>query len=357
MFKDLFNSIATNLIPATVLFLLFLLALGAFVKRSDIPALAAGLGRLLMLVFVSPLNFLRKMIAEVVDAERREEYESVLSDQFLIRRNLASLKAGLVVGAILVLATGLGGAWATLPSRADFRTLREAKNQLAQKEQQLAPLTSQLAELEKQWLELKPSVVTKRQTQAEDELVGLRAKRRALEAKIPEELRATFGPESTPMPYGQYGRRESGALQTYYQSQNLQQDRSANEYFSILIREAQLAESLEELDERRSRVQPEWLDQHQALVKVGSELTNARVVVAAKRADIRERRSAAISAFVATLIFFYSFAWLIGLLIEGLSLVIRVAGDIRVLREQQPSHTPRVQLDDTVVNPVSLFRS
>lgn len=357
MFKDLFNSIATNLIPATVLFLLFLLALGAFVRRSDIPALAAGLARLLLLIFVSPLNFLRKTILEVVDSERREEYEGIRSDQFLIRRHISSLKAGLVVGAILLLALGLGGAWVTLPSRSDFRNLREKREFLVELGRLPESLKAELSQLEQEWLTLKTTALTKRQLQSEQQLLSMRTARLALETRLPASLQTKLGPQTVTMPYSEYGSRESLAYQFYQANGYVQGDAVANSYFSSLYQERWLARQFEEIDQRRREGQPLWEAKRTELASVPNRVQQTKYEISEKESQIRSDRRLAVSIFAGTLGTFYIFAWVIGLLIEGLSLVVRVAGDIRVLRDQQASLAPIEQRNDTQMNPVSLFRS
>ncbi|MDX1997755.1 MAG: hypothetical protein SF066_08535 [Thermoanaerobaculia bacterium] len=357
MFKDLFNSIATNLIPATVLFLLFLLALGAFVRRSDIPALAAGLGRLFVLVFVSPLSFLRKTLAEVADTERREEYESVRSDQFLIRRYLASLKASLVVGAILLLAMGLAGAWASLPSRVDFRILREKKEYLVVLGRQPEHFRAELAQFDDEWSQLKTKALTRWQLQTEQQLLALRLARLTLELSLPESLRVQLGPQTSPMPYSDYGSRENNAHEFFQTNQEVQGNVVANSYFSSLNEEKWLAGQLQEVDNRRHRSQPAWGEVRNKLAQVPNNVQHTEQEISEIQSAIRGQRRTAVNRFAGTLGGFYLFAWAIGLLIEGLSLVIRVAGDIRVLREQQPTPPLPGRNDETVISPVSLFRT
>lgn len=341
MVKDSFSSLVSNWIPATILFLLFLLALGAFIRRADIPALAKGLGRVVTLVLFSPLLFLRKLISEVADAERREEKESLSSDQFLIRRQFATAKAGLIISSVALLASGFAASWGMLPARKDFRNLREAREGLKVKEDGLRQMALRPGELDEQWAAKRASTLPKWFNQREEQLFARYQQILMMETELPEALIALLPAPPDGISLEDFGAREQRARQAFENSEALSSDPMAVSYFfqlSQLLRQAQDLAGRER--SYRAQSQPEWSQVSEALDGAREAVAQASQKIVRFEEQIKTRRKSAISAFLGTLVAFYVLAWLSGLFIEVFSLAVRVAGDIRALRERQPGLLP-----------------
>jgi|CXWL01.1.fsa_nt_gi hypothetical protein len=356
-FKDILSSITSNLIPASILVLLFLLALGAFVKRTEIPLLAGGLARLVIIVVGSPLLFLRKLIGEIIDQERVEEHQSLASDQFLIRRQLSGLKAGLIVASILVLGLGFAGAYGSLPSREDFKNRREARQHLAEMPQRPAALVARIKELETSWLANRPSNLDHWLRQNEQRLLDLRASRLALEPQLPPDLKILLPESLSAMPYKSYGERESTAYQVYRNNDSHQGNALSNQYFQLLYSERRIASNLEQIDKLRSAQQPDWPVTLGAVKTYPDDLDQARQRVVSSEGLIRSKRWLAIFAFATTIGFFYLVAWFVGILIEFYGLVIGVAGDLRVLRDREAAGPQEAGVAEPTMSLFSSFRT
>lgn len=338
MFRDTINVVSSNLIPAAVLFFSFLLALGTFLQRNQVSSLFKGLVHLIYLAVISPLQFLRKTVSEVTDSEGHEERDGLNSDQFLLRRNYSSLKAALITGAVLTLALGLNASWIMLPSRDDFKERRLAQENITELTAERESFEKMINGFQKIWPRVRKSFLSQDYFEAEARLARMRTERVAMEPRLRTEIRQHLAQDQGIEPLERYGSREKSAYYFYTKEGGggyYYRDPVAYSYFDRLGNEQVVANWLLEDEAKTRSVRLFRLDLLLlANSSRGEELRANQTRERAAHELIGGKRRSAMRAFLLTILAFYGTAWGLGLLIELLGLVIRVAGDIRVIRDQ-----------------------
>jgi hypothetical protein len=352
MWKELAAGVVSNAAALVIVWLVLVAILSAFVQRHQIPLLGRAYLRLFKMAIASPLSFARKTVEEFCDADLDEERKSFGSDQYLLRKVLLGLKGTMVVLSFGLLAFGIVGTWALLPGQSEFQQVAKLRESLQQLEVSLRAQEEKLIELEDLWR-------SDAKRPKYDEIL-------ALESRVSAS-----------------GAKQSRALDTLRMYRRFEELRE--QVMAPLPKPPMPLEEAEInrlADEARSRISPNlkgetavaitdwirgWQDQalaHSGLMKLevgfrAQRQGGYREAITAYSEDyqsqasqsqeleglidlIGTRRVGAVLTFFGAISGFLGLLWFLGLVVEAFSLVIRVAGDVRDLRNSQRLATPPI---------------
>lgn len=355
MLKEISQGALSNLAALVIVWLLLVAVLSAFVERRQLPQLGRAFLRLFQMIVTSPLAFARKTVEEFCERHQEEERTSLTSDQYLFRKLVLGLKGIMVLASFGLLAFGLVGAWKILPTKDQFKTVASLTEQIKDNQQRLPLLETELLNLEAAWrtpkrpkaswqvpqLEVQAQQASARQEEAWKQILAsprlsdllgdgqlvIPAPAMPLSEQAVE--RATSSVRDSLASY--LSAEESPLLENWLNAwahhvQALRTLRSEEWFVRIKNQDGY------------NQAVTAYLATYGALLSKPGELEDLKVT-------ILERRIGAIQAFLLTLGAFLGLLWFFGLSVEGLSLAIRLAGDVREIRRR----------GDTVPSPEALL--
>lgn len=162
------------------------LVAGAVLSGRRLRDFLASLGQLMAAVVTSPFAYLRKTVLSLCDYGRRGDMVFAGTDQFLLRRLVVFLEAGIVLLSLGVLAGGMVECFDTLVPPAEVRVaLRKTEEALGQQRNQLDEASKKVADLDKAW-EAEGTKVEQEFRQAREKTIRVEKQTRTrIEAGIP----------------------------------------------------------------------------------------------------------------------------------------------------------------------------
>lgn len=344
---ELFLAFKQHLVWALILWVLLFTAFAALFARGQLIAFAGGLLRVLGSIFVSPFVFLRKATAEVMT--RREEASS---DQYLLNRALLLAQAILIVAAIGAFAASGVVGWNTLVPSSEIRNAaKEHRPKLEEQRVTASNAANEVSRLDEEWRTKEPVVVGAARKEQQDRVDAAKKRMTAIESDL-----GTYDDPSV-------------ALNTLDRIKTVAASVERNDWASRRLQSA-IYDSWYSLSDWQRQLLGQWIEQWQLMINAEERLssisvdelrektqpTHAQAVLTRDRAaerltemesyqrDLDEAASLKwkaaawrmLAAFAAILIFL----WVSGLAIELAWLGVRVADDIRRMREAPPHDEP-----------------
>lgn len=337
---ELFLAFKQHLVWALILWVLLFTAFAALFARGQLIAFAGGLLRVLGSIFVSPFVFLRKATAEVTT--RRGESES---NQYLLNRALLLAQAILIIAAIGAFASTAVIGWNTLVPTAETRNAaKEHRPKLEEQRMTATTRANEVTRLDEEWRTKEPVVVGAARKEHQDRIDAAKKRMTAIESDL-----------------GTYD-NPAVALNTLDSIKTIATSVERNEWASRQLHPP-IYNNFYSLSDWQRQLLGQWIDQWQLMINAENALAlvsgeQLRAETQPNYADaVREREYAQarvtdmesyqreldeaaslkwkaaawrmLAAFVAILIFL----WVSGLAIELAWLGVRVADDIRRIRE------------------------
>jgi hypothetical protein len=347
MLKEISQGALSNVAALVIVWLLLVAVLSAFVERRQLPHLGRAFLRLFRMIVTSPLAFAQKTVEEFCDRSQEEERTSLDSDQYLFRKLVLGLKGLMVLASFGLLAFGLVGAWKILPTNAQFKTVATLTNQIQENQQRLPSLEEELLGLEAAWRSSKRPQASWQVPQLEQQAKQAALRREALWNSIRGTARLSdliaTGQLALPAPEMPLNESQVASLRESKGSSlpaTLSDEESdlIGTWLDAWAEQATVLGSLRSQEwNSRVRSQQGYREAFSAYSSTFNALLQQPKELEDLRLTILERRIGAIQAFLVTLAAFLGLLWLFGLTVEGLSLVIRLAGDVReILRRGSP---------------------
>ncbi|HEX6159064.1 MAG TPA: hypothetical protein VF111_02790 [Thermoanaerobaculia bacterium] len=337
---ELFLAFKQHLVWGLMLWVLLFTAFAALFAGGQLLRFAGGLLRVLGSIFVSPFVFLRKATSGVLAEPAQRE-----SDQYLLNKAMLLAQAVLIVLAIgAFAATGVVG-WNTLVPSAEVRNAaKEHRPRLAEQRQTAAHTAAEVTRLDNEWRSKEPVVVGAARKAQQEPIDAAQKQMAAIEKDL-----------------GTYDDPIVG-LNTLDRVKTVASSVARNDWGSGRLRQV-VYDSWFQLSEWQRERLGQWVDQWRAMVNAEQRLANvdpeqlrnetqpayAEAVRARDRAAemLVEREALQVELDEAASLKWKSaawqtakalamillFIWLSGLAIETAFLAVRVADDVRRIRE------------------------
>ncbi len=348
---QLLETFLQYLIGSAILFVVFFVVFAAVFAGGRLGAFVRGLARVLFAIVTSPFVFLRKSIEAVLASTSDEERRSRASEQYLLNRALLVLQALVIVVAIGALAAGTVMTWNAWVPPSEVRD--DAKHYAKEVESQqdtAAAAAKALSDLDAAWAQKQDSVVTRYRKERQQQVSEATKRITAVEGEL-----GTYGSEYVAGRLGEIrsviaSRNPDSLEQLNYTKERIDRivdnnwywlsdwDRGAlkrwnDAWFTNAVAAFQLANL--SIDELRASEQPTF-----AAAKIRRDATAE--TLASMQETLKQKQEAASlkwkAAFwraLASFFTFLMFVWLAGATIELAWLGIRIADDVRRIREHR----------------------
>ena len=348
--NELFAIFRQHLLWALMLWVLFFVVFAALFAGRRLTTFAAGVARVLAGIVTTPFVFMRRAVQGVLRFDRTQEDAYRASDQYLLNKAMLVLQAMVIVIAIGALAAGAVATWnAWVPPAEVRREARELRKRVVDQRATSSTASSALAQYETEWTKKADAVIAK-----------FRREREARKAAALKNIAAT---EEIFAQYGSpRGKEKFAELQAYTQRVAPSPD-DIREAKDRLDRMVAYSWGLVGWEDQTLRA---WNERWETKALAEYELANVPVDVlraeeqpgypeaktaaereSAKLASMEEQSrqwdeaaslkwKAAAWRLVRAFVTFLAFVWLSGALIEAGWLAIRIADDVRRMREGAP---------------------
>ncbi|MFL6247161.1 MAG: hypothetical protein ACJ74H_14105, partial [Thermoanaerobaculia bacterium] len=348
--SELFVIFKQHLVWALMLWVLFFVAFAALFAGRQLTTFAAGVARVLAGIVVTPFVFIRRAVQSVLRFDRAEEETYRASDQYLLNKAMLVLQALVIVIAIGVLAAGAVATWnAWVPPSEVRREARELRAKVVEQRATSGTANAALAKLESEWAQKRDAVVTKFRRERESRVAAAQKNIAAT-----EEIFAQYGSAR--------GTEKFAELQAYVQQitrtpDNIREtkerlDRMVAYSWGLVGWEDQTLRAWNERWETKALAEYELanvpMDALRAEEQPGYEKAKATTERESSTLTTLEEQSkqwdeaaslkwkAAAWRLGGAFVTFLAFVWLSGALIEAGWLAIRIADDVRRMREAAP---------------------
>jgi hypothetical protein len=352
--SELFAIFKQHLIWALVLWVLFFAAFAMVFAGRQVLAFAKGVGRVLLGIVVSPFVFIRRAVESVLRFTASEEETYRASDQYLLNKAMLILQALVIVIAIGLLSAGAVATWnAWVPSAEIRREAREYETLVEGQRVTAKTATDAVTKLDSEWTQAQTAAVARYRKERLNRKISTTQELTAIEKNF-----ATYGSTRGKATLADLQQRVRSAGKTRddvlkmkrpldrvvsnnrwwlagWESQALER---WNEFSQIrALADAEIANI--DMNEVRSSEQPSYAE-----IKATNEREAEKLASMEERLKVYEEAASlkwkaatwtALGAFVTFLLF----VWLWGALIELGWLAIRVADDIRRMRQASVTAT------------------
>lgn len=339
-----------HLVWALMLWVLFFVAFAALFAGRQLTTFAAGVGRVLAGIVTTPFVFMRRAVQSVLRFDRTQEETYRASDQYLLNKAMLVLQALVIVIAIGLLAAGVVATWnAFVPPAEVRREARELRKKVVEQSTTAETANAALAKHDTEWTQKREVVLAK-----------FRAERQSRVAAAQKNMTATDEIFST---YGSpRGREKYAELQAYTRQIMPSPDtiRQAKERLDRMVayswglvgwedqtlrawNERWETKALAEyelanvpMDVLRAEAQPEYLQSKVTADRESSTLASMEEQSRQWNEAASLKWKAAAWRLGRTFLTFLAFVWVWGALTEAGWLAIRIADDVRRMREAGP---------------------
>lgn len=358
--SELFMAFRQHLVWSLMLFVLIFTAFTAVFAGGRLLAFAAGLGRVLGSIVATPFLFIRRAAASVMghSADAEERYRA--SDQYLLNKGMLVLQAGVIVLAVGVLSAAVVVTWnAWVPPSEVRRDAREYAKATEAQRQRVADTAATTAKLDAEWAQLEGAVVNAYRGDRQSQIAAAAKDMAAIETAVQGYAAQTL-----------QNLKETVASRSLDSLDDVQRTKRSidwtvrNHWYWLggwgpsLQRwnERWQAKSIAEYELRTLSVenlriaeQQPYLEAKTARDQAAQTLAEMEPVLAAHREAASLKWKAAFVRALGAFVTFLLFVWIAGALIEGGWMAIRVADDVRRIRqgtreEEQPAAPAEVRI-------------
>jgi hypothetical protein len=322
-----------------ILFVALLLGFAALFARKQLGEFALGGLRALASLAYSPYLFMRKAVQSLVRFAAAKEEEELRSDTYLINQGLTILLVAVVLVGLMILAGGLAGAIGGLvPAKELRQSIAEVGKKLKAAKEEYNKAQANLASEQKRWERERSSIVQKvreaaalGKTQTLAQLANLQKEMARWE--VFTRIDSQLGPVSGQLGSEEIARRKQQALDDlgrmwlYSSTENklrnyiqLWAQASLQDYEAKYMPENEigsrfLASLQQRVEELRAAMEPHQ-QEHKALW--------AQVWAPFKAFPLK---------LLLTVLGFLAFVWWVGTFFEWIGLFVRLADNVRAIRE------------------------
>lgn len=347
---ELFAIFKQNLLWALMLWVVFFVLFAALFAGRQLTSFAGGVARVLAGIVISPFVFMRRAVQGVLRFNRAEEEGYRASDQYLLNKAMLVLQALVIVIAIGVLSAGVVATWNEwVPPSEVRRGAREYAKRVEGQRTTTATANAALAKLDTEW------------TQKADALVAtFRREREERKATAQKNMAATneiFATYGSPQGKTKFAEMQQYALSVELSRDNIRYAKSrldsmASYGWGLASWEQQTlgawterweTKALAELelanvpmDALRNEAQPTYPQAKEASDRETATLASMEEHSARLNEAASLKWKAALWSALRAFVAFLLFVWVWGALIEAVWLAIRIADDVRRMREAVP---------------------
>lgn len=338
---ELFAAFRQHLVWGLMLWVLLFTAFAALFAGGQLIAFARGLFRALASIVVSPFVFLRKAASGVMSRSSERS-----SDQYLLNTALLLAQAILIVVAIGALAASGVVGWNTLVPSAEIRNAaRDHRPKLEEQRQTAVNTAAEVTRLDAEWRTKEPVVVGAARKEQQTQIDAAQKRMAAFENDL-----ATY--DDTPVGLATLDRIKTTAAgmerKAEWSHQSLRRVLYDDWYhlsdwqrqlLGQWIEQWQLAANAEARlaavspEALRNETQPTYEGAVQAREQAAAHLTALEEWQRELDENASLKWKAAAWRMAAAFATILLFIWLAGLAIEGAWLAVRVADDVRRMRE------------------------
>lgn len=358
--SELFVAFRQHLLWSLMLFVLIFTAFTALFAGGRLIAFAAGLGRVLGSIVATPFLFIRRAVASVMGHSAAAEERYRASDQYLLNKGMLVLQAGVIVLAVGVLSAAVVVTWnAWVPPSEVRREAREYAKATEAQRQRVADTAATMAKLDADWAKIEGAVVNAYRNERQTRIATISKEMRTIENRaqnyavtILQNLKETITSRSI----GSYDDIERVKRSLDYTVNSnwywLGDGRPALERWNdmwFISRVAQWELDTMSVENLRIAEQQPYTEAKNARDTAARTLAEMEPVLAAHQEAASLKWKAAFVRALGSFITFLLFVWLAGALIEGGWMAIRVADDVRRLRqgtrdEEKPAASAEVRI-------------
>lgn len=353
--SELFAIFKHHLLWGLMLWMLLFVAFAAMFARGKVTPLTKGLMRLVVSIIVSPFVFLQRATSGVLGFDDQQEQSFRAGDQYVLSKAMMILQAVIIIVAIGALAAGVVATWnAFVPPSEVREAARRHRSELENQKLKAANDAAAVTKLDTDWASRQAGALAKYRSERQTRIRNLSGEMGEIETSL-----STYGNENVKAILGQL--KERAASRSTESADDLSYGKRAldnyisNQWYWLedwsrtsLNRwnELWLARNIADLelrtlsiDELRRAEQPDY-DSAVARSSAEAERLQEMTVIQANLDDAASLKwKAAGWRALAAFVTFLFFVWTAGLLIEAGWLGIRVAGDVRRLREAAEGRT------------------
>jgi hypothetical protein len=360
--SGILETFLSHLVASFLMWLLLCAILVAVFARDDAGRFVVGMLRIAASVFYSPFVFLRGAIQRVV-LFATGEADFAGSEQYLLNRLMLTLQAIVIVIAVASLAAGGVMTWnALMPPEWARDAVKLLSSNLEATKTRSANADGAVARADEEWTSLKKAAM--------DEYVASRRKTigslRATNAELIPLINATGGyapsifnmvqgaaASGDPSQTARRARQMESTVSSYYYYYVDDTTRSRiRSWISNWERQETLQYEIATSSESavREALHPDYSGLVEQKSRVASEVTSIEAQLKTAREEAALRWGGALWMLLRTGVSFILLVWLLGLAVEGAWMLIRVADDVRKIREATPqsaavSPLPNLPLD------------
>lgn len=343
---DILAPLAQSLVSSAILFFVFFLVLGAVFAQGKIVYFVVGFFKVLFSVLYSPFVYLRRAVQAVCRFAERGEADYKGNEQYLLTKFFLTAQAAVVLFALATAAAGCVAAWmAFLPPKAIRDQLEETRGYLKQRKAELRATTDNVALLKKEWLSKREAEIQKAKGRL-DEVIQKYAEERTMrevalkgdplawsQLTAIKDFVVRTGVPSTPEVFSEMQvrieQRVAAVPLEYYSAQALRQ------WIRAWEREVGIRFQQKNIDEEalRAEVQPEFRQALDQEARLTSEVAQLERNVEEIKAEAKVRPGAGLRTLLLTLATLLAYLWVAGICLEAAALAVRVAEDVRRVRE------------------------
>jgi hypothetical protein len=347
LLESLLSSFTQHLVFSSVLFLLVFILLGFMLSGGALIPFLFGMVRVAVSMVYSPFVFLRRASNAILRFGRHGEQDYVSTQHYLLNKLLLWWQAVVIVVAMGWLAVTVVQTWfAFLPPEEVRTSLRITRENLTEQQAQLVTVTADVTRYETEWTRQGPQLISNYRTQHE------RTSRAAVDqnAQLDRDLRASGNPAAIT----DLGIVEAHASQHEQSAEQIARaHRDLDQWINNQVfldeptranlrawndnweRGAQARDEVLNISETalRNGAQPGYQSAFARKTDLEQRIPTTQQLVKDLAGQADFRWSGAVFTAAKSLLQFLFAVWIFGLLTEALALMIRVADNVRELRQ------------------------
>jgi hypothetical protein len=346
---ELFRMFMQHVVWALMLWVVLFVAFAAIFARGQLTAFASGVGRVLLSIIVSPFIFIRKAVGSVLGFTRAEEQAYRASNQYLLNKAMLVLQAMVIVAAIGALAAGVVATWVTLvpPSEVRRAASQYRKDTEAQRVK-AAETAAALSKAEAEWAQKREGAIARYRDERKKSIASAAQSMTGYEQSL-----VNYSQERARQAFAEIRQRAGRAFDSrreiYSMKERLDQNVPGVWYWGIIEWERQtmlewnanwLAKTIAQfeldhlpVDEIRATAQPAYAETKTASDREAETLSGMEATLLQHQEAASLKFRAAGMRALRSFVTFLLFVWMAGLVIEAGWLAIRIADDVRRMRE------------------------
>ena len=312
---------------------------------------AVGLGRVLASIVATPFLFIRRAVGAVLGHSSDAEERYRASDQYLLNKGMLVLQAVVIVLAVGMLAAAVVVTWNSwVPPAEVRRAAREYSGEVEAQRQKLGEADAAAAKLDGEWAQREKAIVGAYRQDRQARVDQTAKERRGIEANV-RSSRAEYAVSTLQRLTETTTRRSIDSRNDIRRAKRELDWQVSSSWYSLqgwgqTLRRwnelwesgalAQFELSTLSIEELRKADQPAYAETKKVRDHEAERLATMEELLASHREAASLKWKAAFFRALAAFVTFLLFVWLAGALIEGGWMAIRVADDVRRIRQAGP---------------------